>query len=83
VKDYLQERTIRDDDFEAYIAHKELCASYRRWCEENSEKSLSEPRFRNQIIAMGFERRKKRGGVTWLRLRFRRDEDTEGDGVTV
>jgi putative DNA primase/helicase len=83
VKDFLEERTVKGDDPAAYIAAKELYASYRRWCEESSEKPLSEPRFRNQIAAMDFERQKQRGGVVWLGLRFRQAETTKCDGVTV
>jgi putative DNA primase/helicase len=80
VKDFLEERTVRVKDAEAYIAAKDLFASYKGWCDDNGEKPLSEPRFRNQIAAMGFEREKKRGGVVWLGLRF---PDTKCDGVTV
>ena len=73
VQDFLEERTLKAkaDDKEAYILAKDLYASYRRWCEENSERPLSEPRFRGQITDMKFGKEKKHEGKAWLGLRFR------------
>jgi putative DNA primase/helicase len=73
VKDFMEERTVKVDDAEAFILAKNLFASYKSWCDGNSEKPLSEPRFRNQIAAMGFGRDKKRDGAVWLGLRFRQE----------
>jgi putative DNA primase/helicase len=73
VQDFLEEHTLKaeGDDKEAYILAKDLYASYRRWCEENSERPLSEPRFRGQMTDMKFGKEKKHEGKAWLGLRFR------------
>jgi P4 family phage/plasmid primase-like protien len=71
LKVYLDERTEKSDNAQAWVLNKELYESYKSWCDSNGERFLSMPKFINQMQAMGFTKDRKEQGNIWLHIRFK------------
>ena len=68
---YLEERTSKADDPNAWLLSRVLYDSYKSWTESNGERALSQVRFSRQMEAMGFVKERKEAGNAWRGMRFK------------
>lgn len=80
---FLEDSCVIDDFLS--VPNKDLFGKYRKWCENNAMKMMSQKRFSQRMIERGFDNKKERDGRIWIGIRLLTDfEEQEGlcDGLT-
>jgi len=67
---YLEEKTEKVLNKEAWVLNKVLYADYQYWCEFNGERALSQPRFSSQMESMGYAKEHTEKGNIWKGVRL-------------
>jgi putative DNA primase/helicase len=70
---YLDEKTEKSTDVQAYLPNKVLYPDYKAWCEGNGERYLSHVKFSVEMEGMGYSKKHMEQGNVWCGLRFRRE----------